>query len=136
MVNAGLTIDSGRQPGIFLFSCAAAFVLVAALAQRAAVRVLAVVLALGTTLIGLDCLTFSATAERDVLRLRRLIGARTLPWTQIAKVEPEPAAAVFVELGGRRLRLDLAGLRPEQRAGFDRTVARRIWESGRYLTPP
>ena len=62
--------------------------------------------------------------------MKSLTSRVTLPWRRIAKIENEPAAVVITDLAGQRVRLDLDTLTAQQRSALDRTLARRIWESG------
>jgi hypothetical protein len=130
IANVGVVVDYAPISGALLLAFGAVAAFAAVFASSVAVRLAALVLTLTTALLGLSCLTFSITAERDVLRYRHLMQRETLAWTRVSKVEYGPSDLVIIDLAGRRLRLSLAGLTAQQRAGFDRTLARRIWESG------
>ena len=130
IANVGIVVDYAPMPAIFILVCAASILVLGVLAATPLVRLAALALALATAFFGLDSLSFGITAERDALHVKGLMQRATLPWTQIAKVENEPFAVVLVDVSGQRLRLDLATFTAQQRAAFDRTLARRIWESG------
>jgi hypothetical protein len=130
IVNVGLVVDYAPISGALLLAFGGLAALAGVLNRSVPVRLAALVLTLTTVLLGLSCLTFNITAERDFLRYRHLTQRETLAWTRVSKVEYGPSDLVVVDLAGRRLRLSLAGLTAQQRAAFDRTLARRIWESG------
>lgn len=130
IANVGIVVDYAPRPAVFMLACAAIIAVAGALAATPLVRLAALALALTTVFFGLDSLSFGITAERDALHVKGLTQRAMLPWTQVAKVENESFAVVLVDLSGQRLRLDLATFTAQQRAAFDRTLARRIWESG------
>jgi hypothetical protein len=130
IVNVGVVVDYAPIAGALLLAFGALAALAGVLTSSVVVRLAALALTLTAVLLGLSCLTFSITAERDVLRYRHMTQRETLAWTHVSKVEYGSSDLVVVDLAGRRLRLSLAGLTAQQRAAFDRTLARRIWESG------
>jgi hypothetical protein len=128
--NVGIAVDYAPGGAVFMLACAFGMAVVGALAVALPTRLAGLTLALATAYFGLDCLSFGITAGHDALSVRGLTRRTTLPWKRIAKVENEPYAIVFVDLAGQRVRLDLDVLSAQQRSAFDRTLARRIWESG------
>jgi len=130
MANTGILIDYAPAGAVLLLACAASMAVVSALARALPTRLVGLVLALATGFFGLDCVTFGIAAGRDALSMKSLTSRVTLPWRRIAKIENETAAVVITDLAGQRVRLDLDTLTAQQRSALDRTLARRIWESG------
>jgi hypothetical protein len=130
MTNAGILVDYAPAGAALIFACAVSMAVVGGLARARATRLVGLALALVAAFVGLDCVVFGIAAGRDALSVRSLTVRTTLPWTRIAKLENELAAVVVTDLAGQRVRLDLDSLTAQQRSAFDRTLARRIWESG------
>ena len=129
-LNAGLRIEYAWPRATAALAAAAGAAALAALARARVPRLLAGALALAAALAGAGLLTYRLEAIDAGLVERRLLGTARLAWADVASVEPEPDALV-VSGGGVRLRIDTARLTPEQRASLERTIARRVRESGR-----
>jgi hypothetical protein len=130
IANVGIVLDYARTAAVFMLVCAAGMAVVGLFARALSTRLVSPALALATAFFGLECLSFGVTAGRDALSVRGLTSRTTLPWSRIAKVENEPTSVVLVDLAGQRVSLQLDALTAQQRSAFDRTLARRIWESG------
>jgi len=131
-LNAGLRIEYPWPRGTAALAAAAGAAALAALARARALRLLAGALAVAAALAGAGLLTYRLEALDAGLAERRLLGTARLAWADVASVEQEPQALV-VSGRGLRLRIDTGRLSPEQRASLERTVARRVRESGQEL---
>jgi PH (Pleckstrin Homology) domain-containing protein len=128
-LNAGLRIEYPWTRGAAALGAALGASGLAVLAHRRALRALAAALASAAALAGAGLLLYRLEALDDGLAERRLTGSSRVAWSEVASVRPEGEALV-VSSPQARLRIDTGGFTPEQKAGLERTIARRVREAG------
>ena len=127
-LNTGLRIDYPWPRGASALVAAGGALALAVLARSRVLRLLAGALSLALALGGAALLLYRLEALAEGLVERRLLGTARLPWSEVTAVQPEPEGLV-VAGAARRIRIDTTQLSPDQRAGLERTIARRVREA-------
>lgn len=127
-LNAGLRIDYPWPRGASALVAAGGALGLTVLARPRALRLLAGALALALGLVGAALLLYRLEALGEGLVERRLLGTVRLAWSEVTAVRAEPESLV-VAGAATRVRIDTTQLSPDQRAGLERTIARRVREA-------
>ena len=127
-LNAGLRIDYPWPRGASALVAAGGAAGLAFLARPRALRLLAAVLSVVLGLVGAGLLLYRLEALNEGLVERRLLGTVRLAWSEVTAVQTEPEA-LLVAGAATRVRIDTTQLSPDQRAGLERTIARRVREA-------
>jgi hypothetical protein len=72
---------------------------------------------------------YRVDADQGGLASRGLLGGTRIPWGEVAGVDGDAGLVVVTSKDQRKISVDTADFRPEQRATLDRTIARRVRES-------
>jgi hypothetical protein len=128
-LNAGLRIDYPWPRGASALVAAGGAAGLAVLARPRALRLLAAALSVVLGLVGAGLLLYRLEALDEGLVERRLLGTVRLAWSDVTAVQTEPEA-LLVAGAATRVRIDTTQLSPDQRAGLERTIARRVREAG------
>lgn len=127
-LNAGLRIEYPWPRSAAAFVAALGAAGLAVLAPRRSLRLLATGLAAAVAFVGAGLLLYRLEALDQGLVERRLLGTARLAWSEVASVQPEPEALV-ISGAGTRMRIDTGPFTPDQKAGLERTIARRVREA-------
>ncbi len=127
-LNAGLRIDYPWPRGAAALLATAGSALLAALLHNRLLRLGASALAVVGLLIGLRLLAYRLEAGETGLTVRGLLGSTTIAWSDVARVETGAGALVVTDRGEAQVRVGTSDLTPEQSAGLERTIARRVRE--------
>ena len=127
-LNTGLRVDYPWPRGTSALVAAGGALGLAVLLRPRVLRLLAGALSIALALGGAALLLYRLDALAEGLVERRLLGTVRLAWSEVTAVQPEPEAVVIAG-GARRIRIDTTQLSPEQRAGLERTIARRVREA-------
>jgi len=128
ILNAGLRVEYPWRCGAGALLSAAGGLLVGRTARRQWVRAIAAGLGLLGLAVGLQLLRYRVDADESGIGARGLLGSTRLSWEEVVQVESLPSVVV-VSARGRRIRMDVADFRPQDRAALDRTIARRVRET-------
>jgi hypothetical protein len=134
-LNSGLRIDYPWPRAAAALGAALGAALLATLLRRRLLRLLALTLAFLFLLFGARLLAYRVDAGDRGLTLRGLLGSTTLLWAEVARVETGERALVLTDRAEARLAVGTGDLAPDQRAGLERTIARRVRESGPAARP-
>jgi hypothetical protein len=127
-VNTGVRIDyAWRHPAGALAASGALFLL-ASLASRGRLKAACGALAAGVAGFGLHLLVYRVEAGQAAIARRGLLGTSTIPWRDVSRVESGDAVVVVWGKDDRQIRVPTTSFAGEQRAAFDRTIARRVRE--------
>ena len=117
-----------RHPVGALAAAAGAALLAAASPHRWS-RLIFHALAALSALVAIHLTVYRVDADQSGLASRGLLGRTRIPWGEVAGVDGDAGLVVVTGRDKRRIRVDTADFRPEQRATLDRTIARRVRES-------
>jgi PH (Pleckstrin Homology) domain-containing protein len=131
LLNAGLTVSHGWQHPVGALAAGAGAALAAAASPRRWARVVFMFLATLSVLVALHLSIYRVDADQTGLASRGLFGGTRIPWAEVAGVDGDAGLVVITGKDQKRIRVDTADFRPDQRATLDRTIARRVRE-----TPP
>jgi len=110
--------------------CGLALATLAVLTRARRLRVLLVALALAVLGAAAATVSFRIAASPDALRVRGLFSSTTVGWGEVSRVDTSPQGIAITALDGRRILVDTRALSPEWRQALERTVARRLRETG------
>lgn len=130
-LNTGLRVDYARRQAAGAFGAAIGAGLLVVPAPRRWLKAASGLLAAAMFMASLHCIAFRLDAEGDAVKARGLLGTTRIPWRDVSRVESGPTVVVVWGNGDDQVRIDTGDFRPEDRATFDRTVARRVREAGR-----
>ena len=133
-LNAGLRIEYPWPRSAAAFAAALGAAAVAFLTPRRSLRTVATALAAAVACVGAGLLLYRLEALDQGLVERRLLGTARLAWSDVASVQPE-AEALVISGAGTRMRIDTAPFTPDQKAGLERTIARRVREASGHSQP-
>lgn len=130
LVNVGLRVD---YPWPRALGAAVAFLGAAGAAvlfRRLWARVLLACLAALAFYVALHLSLFRFDASDTGVSFRGVLGTDRLAWAEVRKVETGPGLRVLLGPGDHRVGVDTTDLLPTDAAALDRTIARRVAESG------
>jgi len=134
-VNTGLRLDYPTSQGLWGLAALAGAAIVAWAATRGSIRALAVLAALGSGLLATDRLQYHLEAGEAGLLDHGMTGSTEIRWREVRRVE-NGAALVLVWGGGdSQIRIVTSGLKPDERAVLDRTLARHVREAQEAAAP-
>lgn len=133
--NAGLEVRHPPIRGLAPLVGAAALGLGVLGPQPRALRFAGIALGAGLTALGAQRLLYRLDAVQTGLAQRDLAGATRLAWVDIDRVESRPFELVVTGKDGTRLSVTTARFLPEDRARLERTIARRVRETGSLESP-
>ncbi len=135
-LNTGLRIEYEWTRGAAALLAAAGVAGLAVGVRKTPARVLLAGLAAAVAAFGAYRLAYRVEAVEDALRLRTLLGATVVPWATISRVDITPDALTVTRGKGPIWSIPTRDLTPDQRAAFERTVARRVREAGERRGDP
>jgi hypothetical protein len=128
-LNAGLSIDYPPAAAAWAMAAAAA-ALVTSLSLRPGPRLAGTGVAALALVFALQLVRYQVAVADSGLKQRGLFGTTTLPWRQVTRVESGTRVIVVWGSGGdAQVRVEAAAFAAEDRARFERTLARRIKEA-------
>ena len=129
LLNAGLSVQHGWRHPVGALAAAAGAALLAAASPHRWSRLIFHALAALSALVAIHLTVYRVDADQSGLASRGLLGRTRIPWGEVAGVDGDAGLVVVTGRDKRRIRVDTADFRPEQRATLDRTIARRVRES-------
>jgi hypothetical protein len=135
-VNAGLQIEYPASRGIAALVAMAGVALIAAALPKLGLRLLACVAALGVSFVALHLLLYRLEATDAGLLSRGVLGTRAIAWREVLGVDRGGDQLIVTGRNEAEIRIDTTDFEPDQRATLERTIARRVHESGGKLTIP
>jgi hypothetical protein len=135
-VNAGLQIEYPVARGLAALGAMAGVALVAAALPKLALRLVACVAALGVSFVALHLLLYRLEATDAGLLSRGVIGTTAIAWREVVGVDRGGDQLIVTGRNGTEIRIDTTDFESDQRATLERTIARRVQESGGKLTEP
>jgi hypothetical protein len=135
-VNAGLQIEYPVIRGLAALGAMAGVALIAAALPKLALRLLACVAALGVCFVALHLLLYRLEATDAGLLSRGVLGTAAIAWKEVVGVDRGGDELIVTGRNDRQIRIDTTDFEPDQRATLERTIARRVQESGGKLTVP
>jgi hypothetical protein len=136
LFNAGLLIEYPPSRGLATLVAVAGLGLVTAVLRRRALRLLAAVAAVGALFVALHLLLYRLEANDAGLVSRGVLGSTGIAWKDIVGLDRGGDLLILTGKGDREIRIDTTDFAPEQRASLQRSIARRVRESGGTLAPP
>jgi hypothetical protein len=133
-LNAGPRLEYPSALAIAAGMAASGAALLAGVATKRAWRVVFALAASGLLALAAQRLLYRLEVLEDGVHARGLLGTRHLPWTAVAHVELRSDALVLEDAHAAALEIGTSGLTPDQRASLERTVARRVRETGQAGT--
>lgn len=127
-LNTGVRVEYPPAAAAWALLAAVGAVL-AALASRRAARIALAGLALASLVFAAQLARYRVAIEDAGLLERGLLGARTLAWKDVARVESGSRLLVVWGRGEEQVRINASAFAAEDRARLDRTLSRRIRES-------
>lgn len=135
-VNAGLQIEYPLARGLAALGAMAGVALVAAALPKLALRLVACVAALGVFFVALHLLLYRLEATDAGLLSRGVLGTTGMAWREVMGVDRGGDQLIVTGRGDKQIRIDTTDFESDQRATLERTIARRVQESGGKLTVP
>ena len=129
LLNAGLSVQHGWRHPIGALAAAAGAVLLTAASPRRWARVIFTSLAALSVLVAIHLAVYRVDADQSGLASRGLLGGTRIPWGEVSGVDGDGGLVVVTGKDRRRIKVDTADFRADQRATLDRTIARRVRES-------
>jgi hypothetical protein len=126
--NTGVRIDYPPAATAWAIAAACGGAL-AALALARAARLSLAGLALAALVVAAQLSRYRVAIEDAGLLERGLLGTRTLPWRDVARVESGTRLVVVWGRDEEQVRINASAFAAEDRARLDRTLSRRIRES-------
>jgi Bacterial PH domain len=136
LVNAGVHIEYPPRLGWAAMGAVMGLALVAFAVSRLAVRLVIAVAALGTLFVALHLLLYRLEATESGLVSRGVLGTTAIAWRDIVGLDRGGDLLLLNGRNGGQIRVDTTDFSPTQRATLQRTIARRVQESGGKLTVP
>lgn len=136
--NAGLRIEhSTAMPLYALLAAAGAIALFVALPHRGrAPRAVAALAAAGFLGLGAARAMFQVEVGQERLKVRGLSGSRSVPWSEVTRVDTDRVELKLESRGRPSLRVATSALSPEQRASLERAIARHVSEAQATVARP
>lgn len=135
-VNAGLQVEYPVTRGLAALAATAGLALVAAAIPKLAFRLLACVAALGVSFVALHLLLYRLEASDAGLLSRGVLGTTAIEWREVVGLDRGGDELIVTGRSDRQVRIDTTDFGSDQRATLERTIARRVRESGGKLTLP
>ena len=129
LLNAGLSVQHPWRHPAGAVIAAAGTILLAAASPRRWARLMFHGLGLISLLVAIHLFAYRIDADQAGLASRGLLGRTRIPWGEVAGVDGDAGLVVVTSKDQRKISVDTADFRPDQRATLDRTIARRVRES-------
>lgn len=129
LLNAGLTVQHALAHPLGALAAGAGAVLLAAMSPRRWARIVFMALAGLSVLVAIHLALYRIDADQGGLASRGLLGRTRIPWGEVAGVDGDAGMVVVTGKDQKKISVDTADFRPDQRATLDRTIARRVRES-------
>jgi hypothetical protein len=129
LLNAGLSVQHSWSHPLGALAAATGAVLLAAASPRRWARIVFHALSALSVLVAIHLALYRVDADQGGLASRGLLGGTRIPWGEVAGVDGDAGLVVVTSKDQRKISVDTADFRPEQRATLDRTIARRVRES-------
>jgi Bacterial PH domain len=136
LVNAGVHIEYPPRLGWSAMVAVLGLGLVAAALPRLALRLVAGAAAVGTLLVALHLLLYRLEATEAGLVSRGVLGTTAIAWRDIVALDRGGDLLLLTGKEHEEIRIDTTDFSQPQRASLQRTIARRVQESGGKLTVP
>jgi len=129
LLNAGLRVQHSWLHPLGALAAAAGAVLLAVASPPRWARMIFYGLSAFSVLVAIHLALYRVDADQGGLASRGLLGRTRIPWGEVAGVDGDAGLVVVTGKDQRKIKVDTADFRPEQRATLDRTIARRVRES-------
>ncbi len=136
LVNAGLQIEYPPVRGWSAMVAVVGLGLVVGALSRFVLRLIAGVATAGTLLVALHLLLYRLETTEAGLVSRGVLGTTAIAWRDIQALDRGGDLLLLTGKNDLQIRVDTTDFSPAQRASLQRTIARRVQESGGKLTLP
>lgn len=130
VLNEGFRVDYTWPTVLGAVLCALGLAALAVLLRPLAARGVCVLLALVAAGTAVSRAVYAVAADRAALTARGLTESARIAWPEVRQVQSDSRELQVAGFGDARIRIDTGGLRAHDRATLERTISRRVQESG------